>query len=58
MYIATNKTKIKNLEIDFIVNVDSSKVTVKLSDEHCDYKWVTKDSNYLDEFIKEKLSNI
>ena len=41
-----------------IVNVDSSKVCVQLSDEHCDYKWVTKDSEYLDEFIKDKLSNI
>lgn len=53
-----NNELIHNLEIDFIVNVDSSKVNVKLSDEHCDYKWVTKDSEYLDEFIKEKLSNI
>lgn len=49
---------IHDLEIDFIVNVDSSKVFVKLSNEHCDYKWVTKDSEYLDEFIKDKLSNI
>ena len=47
-----------DLEIDFIVNVDSSKIDVKLSNEHCDYKWVTKDSDYLDDFIKDKLSNI
>ena len=47
-----------DLEIDFIVNVDSSKIDVKLSNEHCDYKWVTKDSDYLDEFIKSKLTNI
>ena len=51
-------TLVHNLEIDFIINVDSSKVNVKLSDEHIDYKWVTKDSNYLDEFIKDKLTNI
>ena len=49
---------VHDLEIDFIINVNSSKVKVKLSDEHCDYKWVTRDSDYLDEFIKEKLSNI
>ena len=39
-------------------DVDKSKVNVKLSEEHSDYKWVSKDSDYLDEFIKDKLSNI
>ena len=53
-----NGLLIHNIEIDFIIDVDSSKIKVKLSDEHCDYKWVTKDSEYLDEFIKAKLSNI
>ena len=46
---------VHDLEIDFIINVDRSKIDIKLSDEHCDYKWVTKDSEYLDEFIKSKL---
>lgn len=53
-----NNEKIHNLEIDFIINVDSSKINIKLSNEHCDYMWVTRDSDYLDEFIKSKLSNI
>lgn len=53
-----NNELIHDLEIDFIVNVDKSKVNVKLSEEHSDYKWVSKDSDYLDEFIKDKLSNI
>ena len=53
-----NNVLVHDLEIDFIINVDSSKINVKLSDEHCDYKWVKKDSEYLDEFIKDKLSNI
>ena len=53
-----NGALVHDLEIDFIINVDKSKLNVKLSSEHCDYKWVTKDSNYLDEFIKDKLSNI
>lgn len=53
-----NNELIHDLEIDFIINVDKSKVNVKLSEEHSDYKWVTKDSEYLDEFIKDKLSNI
>ena len=64
VFATNNKHKIKeissilNEEIDFIVNVDKSKVNVKLSEEHSDYKWVTKNSDYLDEFIKDKLSNL
>lgn len=53
-----NGVLVHNLEIDFIINVDSSNTNVKLSDEHCNYKWVTKDSELLDEFIKGKLSNL
>lgn len=53
-----NNGLIHDLEIDFIINIDSSKINVKLSDEHSDYKWVTKDSVYLDDFIKDKLVNI
>ena len=53
-----NNELIHDLEIDFIVNVDKSKVNVKLSEEHSDYEWVTKDSDYLDDFIKDKLSNL
>lgn len=49
---------IYNLEIDFIINVDSSKLKIKLSKEHTAYKWVTKDYGYLDDFIKGKLLNI
>lgn len=40
------------------MNVNRNDINIKLSTEHFDYKWVTNDSNYLDEFIKEKLSNI
>ena len=53
-----NDILVHDLEIDFIINVDSSKINVKLSDEHCDYKWVKKDSDFLDDFIKDKLSNV
>lgn len=53
-----NGKLIHDLEIDFLINVDSFKMNVQLSEEHCDYKWVTKDSDYLDEFTKDKLSNI
>lgn len=53
-----NNELIHDLELDFIINVDSSKMDIKLSDEHSDYKWVTRDSEYLDDYIKDKLSNI
>lgn len=49
---------IHELEIDFIINVNRLSVNINLSDEHSDYKWVKKDSNYLDDFIKNKISNL
>lgn len=49
---------VHDLEIDFVINVDRSKVDIKLSNEHCEYKWVTKDSELLDDFIKDKLANL
>lgn len=52
-----NGKLIHNLELDFLINIESS-FEVKLSEEHSDYKWVKKDSNYLDDFIKNKLTNI
>lgn len=53
-----NGETVHDLEIDFIINVDRSKVDIKLSNEHCEYKWVTKDSELLDDFIKDKLVNL
>ena len=53
-----NNEKIHDLEIDFIINIDKEKINVILSNEHTDYKWVNRDSEYLDEYIKAKLENI
>ncbi len=53
-----NGELVHNVELDFVIEVDSKKVKVKLSDEHCDYKWVTKDSELFDEYIQAKLTNI
>lgn len=53
-----NGEMVHDLEIDFIVNVNKSDVNVILSEEHCDCKWVKKDSDLLDDYIKDKLSNI
>ena len=53
-----NNELVHDLEIDFIINSNKEDITVVLSEEHCDYKWVKKDSELLDEYIKSKLSNI
>ena len=53
-----NGEVVHNLEIDFIVNVSKDDVNVILGKEHCDCKWVKKDSDLLDDYIKDKLSNI
>ena len=53
-----NNELIHDLEIDFIINVKKEDVNIVLSSEHCDFKWVTKESDLLDEYIKDKLINI
>ena len=53
-----NNELIHDLEIDFIINVKKEDVNIVLSNEHCDFKWVTKESDLLDEYIKGKLINI
>lgn len=53
-----NGNLIYNLEIDFIINVNKNDINFILSSEHCDYKWVGKESSLIDDFIKDKLSNL
>ena len=55
--VKNNETKL-SIEIDFIINVNKEEVEIKLSNEHIDFKWVTKDSEYLDDYIKSKLRYI
>lgn len=53
-----NNEFLHDLEIDFVININKSDIDVMLSEEHCDYKWVKRDSDLLDDYIKEKLVNI
>lgn len=46
------------IELDYLIEENSKDINVKLSSEHDDFKWVDKDSELLDEFIKNKLKNI
>ena len=56
-YSDSIKNSIHKIELDFIVNVNKDNINVILSDEHSDYKWVTKDSDLLDDFIKSKIND-
>ena len=53
-----NGELIHNLEINFLIPVNREEIEVVLSEEHSDYKWVTKDSEFLDDYIKSKLDNL
>lgn len=53
-----NDRLIHNIEIDFIINVKKEDINITLSHEHTEYKWLDKDSDLLDEYIKSKLDNI
>lgn len=46
------------IELDFLVEVNSKDLNVVLSREHDDYRWVKKDSELLDEFIKNKIKKL
>ena len=46
------------IELDFLIKEKTKDINVKLSNEHEDYKWVKKDSELLDDYIKSKLENI
>ena len=56
-YSDSIKNNIHKIELDFIINVNKDNINVILSDEHSDYKCVTKDSELLDDFIKSKINN-
>ena len=46
------------MELDFLIEVESKNLEIKLSNEHDDYLWLKADSDLLDDFIKSKLKNI
>ena len=60
----TDEIKEKNnkiihvIELDFLIECDNDSFDIVLSNEHTDYKWVEKDNELMDDFIKSKLKNI
>lgn len=56
--IEENGEIVHELEIDFYIEVAKEKLNIQLSSEHVEYKWVKKDSRYLDQYIKNKVERI
>ena len=56
--IKEKKEKYHYIELDFLIKVDSKDINIILSNEHDDFCWINKDSNLIDEYIKNKLENI
>ena len=52
------KDSLHYIELDFLIKVNTEDINIKLSNEHDDYKWVTKKSNLLDDFIKDKIKDV
>ena len=46
------------IEFDYLIEEKSKEINIKLSNEHDDYKWVKKDSDLLDDFIKNKIKDL
>ena len=53
-----NEKTVHFLELDFIINADKNKLEIVLSEEHTEYRWVSKNSDLLDDYIKSKLVNV
>lgn len=49
---------IHNIEIDFLIEVNKDELNISLSNEHTEFKWVSKDSELLDDFIRAKIENV
>ena len=56
--IKEKEEKYHYIELDFLIDVPSKDLDIKLSFEHDNYTWVTKDSDLIDEFIKSKIEKL
>lgn len=58
-YSSEKQDVIKNsVQLNYVIEVPTKEIQIKLSEEHTDYVWATKDSEYVDEFIKEIIDAI
>ncbi len=56
--IKENHEKYHYIELDFLIDVPNKDLDISLSFEHDNYKWIKKDSNVIDEFIKSKIEKL
>lgn len=47
-----------SVQLNYVVEVPTKELPVKLSDEHTAFVWATRDSEYVDEFITEIIDAI
>lgn len=58
LYDEIRSNNIHYIELDFLYEVQDKPQNIKISNEHDDYKWVKKDSELLDNYIKSKLKTL
>ena len=51
-------SNLHRIEFNFLIDVNKDDVKVKLSREHSEYKWIKKDSELFDDYIKNKIKDI
>ena len=56
--IKEKEEKYHYIELDFLIDVPSKDLNISLSFEHDNYKWVKKDSDLIDKFIKSKIEKL
>ncbi len=47
-----------SVQLNYVIEVPTKDLPIKLSEEHTDYVWATRDSEYVDEFIAEIIDAI
>ena len=47
-----------SVQLNYVIEVPTKELGIKLSGEHTDYVWATRDSEYVDEFIAEIIDAI
>ena len=47
-----------SVQLNYVIEVPTKELSIKLSDEHTDYVWATRNSEYVDEFIAEIIDDI
>lgn len=53
-----NNSIVHVIEFDFLVDCLNEDINILLSNEHSEYRWVTKDFELLDDFILSKIKKL